>query len=305
LQDSGNAGFARDELDALTATVLADVARDDGVDPTALTFLLRRYVDPAADAQRDQVADALGRALALALDQYRARQTGADRAAWLTLFSEARALSDDERLQTATADLIDALRRDASTAPSTDLALAAVDACLRAAAASADPKAVVASAIDQLEHVVGHVYRPGEGVAHIVDRPDGVRGRLQDQVQAASALLTAFAITGRLPYAMLAEELMQTARRGRWDDRSGGFFDGESGTAEKPFAANCHAARVLSRLAALHRDDEYRAAAILVADADYGADAARLLVYLSSAADARGNGAAVLGLALAEYVNLK
>jgi len=292
-------------LDALTATVLATLARDEAVDPSALTFLLRRYADPGAEAHRHRVEDALGPALALALDQYSDRQSISDRAAWLTLFSEARALSDDERLQMATASLIDALRRDASTAPSTDLALAAVDACLRAAASSADSKTFVAPAIDQLEHVVGHVYRPGEGVAHIIGNPDGERGRLQDQVRAAAALLTAFALTGRLPYAMLAEELMQTARRAAWDEQSGAFVDAASGGAVKLFATNCEAACVLSRLAALHRDDEYRAAAVLAVDADYRADAARLLTYLSSVPDAHGAGAAALGLALAEYANLK
>ena len=65
------------------------------------------------------------------------------------------------------------------------------------------------AAIDELERVVGGSYRPGDGLVR--DR-DGirVRGSVGDHVRGASALLTAFELTGRLPYAMLAEELMQS-----------------------------------------------------------------------------------------------
>ena len=57
---------------------------------------------------------------------------------------------------------------------------------------------------------IGGSYRPGEGLVR--DR-DGVRVRcsLADHVRGASALLTAFELTGRLPYSMLAEELMAIA----------------------------------------------------------------------------------------------
>ena len=116
-------------------------------------------------------------------------------------------------------------------------------------------------AIDQLEHVVGGAYQPGAGV----------RGGLANQVRAASAHLTAFEITGRLPYSMLAEELMQTARRVDPDRAS-----------PTAFLVHCDAARVFCRLAALHDDADYRKAAVILSDADYRGDAARILAAQST-----------------------
>jgi hypothetical protein len=84
------------------------------------------------------------------------------------------------------------------------------DAWLRAAN-FCDPHDLVPAAVDQLERVVGGAYRPGGGVAHEIDGPEGAqsgrreRGGLSDHVRASSALLTAFEITGRLPYSMLAK----------------------------------------------------------------------------------------------------
>jgi hypothetical protein len=56
----------------------------------------------------------------------------------------------------------------------------------------------VQDAIDQLERVVGGSYRPGDG---LVGERDGIAcaAALGDHVRAASALLTAFELTGRLP----------------------------------------------------------------------------------------------------------
>jgi uncharacterized protein YyaL (SSP411 family) len=292
-----------DRLEALTASVLEAVAAavdngdPAGLDAVSLTFLLRRYRATDAAALRE----ALGPALALALDRDRTGHSIAQRAAWLTLFAEALALSDDDRLREATGELIASLMRDGADATSIDAAAVAVDACLTASGC-VDAAQVVPAAIDQLEHTIGRAYRPGQGV-------EGTAGgrTLEDQIGAASALLTGFAATGRVPYAMLAEELMQTTRRLSWDERDGGFFDSDAGIATKPFAANCDAARVLCRLAALHRDDGYRAAAVTADEADYAADAERLLAYLSSSADAAErprDGAAMYGLALAEYLDL-
>lgn len=282
-----------ESLEALTASVFEAVAAHaedvDAVDPVALTFLLRRY--RATDAA--DLRDALGRALALALDRHSLERTIGDRAAWLMLFSDALALSDDDRLRVAAADLIASLMRDCATATSFEAAAVGLDACLRASDC-VDASQLVPAAIDQLEHIVGGAYHPGEGIGH--------RRSLADQIWAASVLLTGYEATGRLPYAMLAEELIQTTRRVAWDERDGGFFDVEAGAATKPFAANCEAARVLCRLAALHRDDEYRAAAVIAPDADYKADAERVLAYASSAPDARGS--AMYGLALAEFLDL-
>src|SRR6185503_13251957 len=104
--------------------------------------------------------------------------------------------------------------------------------------------------IDQLERVVGGAYRPGAGVAHTCD---GARadGSPIDQVRASTALLTAFECTGRLPYSMLAEELIQHAQRDAWDVGD--------------VVVHCEAARVFCRLAALHDDPEYRGAAVIAA----------------------------------------
>jgi uncharacterized protein YyaL (SSP411 family) len=158
---------------------------------------------------------------------------------------------------------------------------ASVDACLRAAGI-VDPHELVPAAIDHLEHIVGGSYRPGEGV----------RGSAADQVHAASALLTAFEITGRLPYSMLAEELMQIARREPWPDTD--------------LLGHCEAARVLSRLAALHDDPAYRGAAIVATDADYRSDAARILAAQSARAHAAPTPhAAAYGLALRELIPLR
>lgn len=255
-------------LDATAARLLA-VAVDarDTVDPNTLAFLLRHY----ADTGRDAVRDALGEALAPSFTRADAATTVAERAAWLILFAEVRAISDDDRLTPIASRLAASLRRDWNASADIVTAMTSVDACLRAAAIL-DAHALVPAAIDELERVVGRAYEPGEGL-----------GGFEDHVCAASTLLTAFDLSGRVPYSMLAEELMQIARR-------------QSGDA---IYWRCGAARVLCRLAALHRDDGYRAAAVIAQTADYKADAERLLVAAASdAAVARETEAAAYGLAL-------
>ena len=150
-------------------------------------------------------------------------------------------------------------------------------------------------AIDELERVVAACLSARR--RRLADvRPAGLpRGRLVDQTSAASALLTAFECTSRLPYSMLAEELMQFARRTLWDADGGGFFDGDSGA--KPFALNCEAASVLCRLALLHGSDDYQRVAVVASDADYRRDAGRILQWLAPAAPELGLAGAVYGLA--------
>jgi hypothetical protein len=120
--------------------------------------------------------------------------------------------------------------------------------------------------------------------------------------------LTAFAATGRLPYSMLAEELIQHARRTWWDEARGGFGDpsvpGPDGAIER-FTINCSAVRVLCRLAALLQDDEYRKAAVVATDADYGADAQRTLDALETSYRLRGVEAAPYAVALGEWLSLR
>ena len=138
----------------------------------------------------------------------RGEPSAGGRAAWLTLFAEVAAIAEDERIVAVIGELVASLRAEVAggerRAPKGS---ASVEAVL-VASSLFDPQELVPPAIDQLEHVVGGAYQPGAGV----------RGGLINQVRAASALLTAFEITGRLPYSMLAEELMQTARRTAPDD---------------------------------------------------------------------------------------
>ena len=278
----------------LTQGLLQAIARGEPADPTALLFLLRRY----AATDRDDVRDAAGEALAAALANPR---NGGNRAAWLTVFTEASLISDDVRLQTAATELRDDLRRGWPTVVTTEAAAGGVEAYLISAHAIS-ARDLLAAAIDELERVVGAVYRPGDGVGRFISEPDRERGRLGDQVRAASALVTAFGVTGRLPYSMLAEELMQFAKRTLWDEQGGGFFDG---LGPKPFGLNCEAARVLCRLEALHRDEEYRQVAVLATATAYASDAGHTLA--SQTPDRRdcGFAAAAYGIALTEWLHLR
>ena len=62
---------------------------------------------------------------------------------------------------------------------------------------------------------------------------------------------------------------------------------------------------MFGRLAALHRDEEYRRTAVLAVGEDYAADAARTLAALAPSVRKRGVEAAAFGLALAEWLNLQ
>ena len=282
--------------------VVEAVARDEAIDATALMFLLRRYRQTDTDALRR----ALEPALARGLEARRAATTCRERAAWLGLFTEAATISADERLREAIADLVPALRHEWSLCRIVgDLALA-IEACLNVINVF-DPRDLAPKAIDALEHLIAAAYRPGEGLVHDLDSPHGARGHLADHMSTAAALLSAYVLTWRLPYGMLAEELVQFARRALWDDEHASFRESPDAITEsRPFALNCDAVRVLCRLAALHHDDDYRHVAVVAADANYKADADRILVAHASSANVRGLAdAAAYGLALAEYTNLQ
>jgi len=175
-----------------------------------------------------------------------------------------------------------------------------VDACL-AGCHLVDPQSIVPDAVDELERIVAGAYRPGDGLAHSLDEPCGVRGRLVDHVWTSSALLAAYELTGRLPYPMLAEELMQFARQTLWDGEAGAFRDSRQ-DAQASFATNCHAARVLIRLSALHDRSDYRAAAVLASGADYSDDVTRILTAQLETYRQQGLTSAAYGLALAEWL---
>jgi len=285
-------------IEWITGAVVAAVERGEAVEAPALTFLLRRYL--ATD--RTDLRAALEPALAGALLCQAAAETTDQRAAWLTLFSEASAISDDTRIHAAGADLIGALRHEWGRVTEVDAGAASVDACL-GACHLLDPQSIVPDAIDELERVVAAAYRPGDGLARSINEPSGPRGRLADHVTTSSALLTAYEITGRLPYPMLAEELMQFARQTLWDGHAGAFCD-PSQDAQRSFTTNCHAARVLTRLGALHERSDYRAAAVLAADATYRDDVARILTAQGETYRQLGLMSAAYGLALAESLAL-
>ena len=267
-------------MDAITTRVLDALVNEehvDAVDAGSLTFLLRQYLS----TDRQDLRDALGTALASALEHAASEPSTAGRAAWVMLFAEVAAIAEDDRIVAAVGELVTSLRAEWPASRGVDEGSAAVEACL-VASRLLDPQEVVPPAIDQLEHVVGGAYQPGAGV----------RGGLANQVRAASALLTAFEITGRLPYSMLAEELMQTARRVDPDRAS-----------PTAFLVHCDAARVFCRLAALHDDADYRKAAVILSDADYRGDAARILAAQSTRlVDAPAAHAAAYGLALLDLL---
>jgi hypothetical protein len=268
-------------LDAIAERAIA--AAYDITSSTPVLFLLRHYLASG----RDDLRDALGIALAQALESASREASVVERAAWLTLFAEAAAIADDDRILAAAQTLAASLSRAWPAADGLRDGLASVNACLHASRV-VDLTDLVSAAVDELERIVGAAYRPGDGLVE----GGSARAASADHVRAASALLTAFEHTGRLPYSMLAEELMQIVRR-----RLGG---------EPEFTTCCEAARALCRLAALHDAAEYRAAAVIASDADYLDDAARLLqVQAPHVAAVSLPDAALYGVALRELLSLR
>jgi hypothetical protein len=291
----------QDTIEWLTTAIRDAIGDGETVQPTPLLYLLRRY----GATDREDLRDALGHALASAM-ACRTDEATDDAPLWLTLFAETSVISDDARLPIAASALVSTLRQGWVTATEVDRAARSVEACLHSSRIPSLDE-LVPAAIDELERVVGGTYKPGDGVGHVIGQPQVGRGRLSDQVSAASALLAGYLHSGRLPYSMLAEELMQFARRTLWDEQDGGFFEQADaiGGRVKPFALNCEAARVLCRLDALHRDTQYQNGAVVVEVADYAGDAARTLVSQTPNLHACGLGAAVYGLALDEWLSLQ
>jgi hypothetical protein len=301
------AGLQEAQLDETTLEWLTDrvvdsiggaLARDEMIAAGALQLLLRRY---SAGARAD-LAEPLGAALARELDRQAQYGCHDDCEGWIALFSGAAAVSDDPRLPRAAADLLEGLRtrwsgpvNNVDKVEAVDEIMHAVEACLLAVNVP-EARELAADAIDALERVVAGAYRPGQGVSHEIAATIFVRGGLSDHVRTASTLLTAYILTARLPYAMLADELMQSILRTPPSEPAGGVVS---------FALNCELARVFCRLAALHRDEEYRRTAVLAVNEDYAADAAQALAALASSVRERGVDAAPFGLALAEWLNLQ
>jgi hypothetical protein len=143
------------------------------------------------------------------------------------------------------------------------------------------------AAIDALEHDVRRAYEPGDG---LLDQD------VRSHVRCALALLTAFDLTGRLPYSMLAEELTQTIRRRWWSDAHHGI----PGDA----MASAGTIQLFCRLAALHRDPDYAQAAVVHAGATYEADARDGLASLAPTYRQHPDAAADYGAALIAWFAL-
>jgi len=194
-------------------------------------------------------------------------------------------------------------RVEAGLTAGLDLAARHSDPCRRlqwvrllgeAAVLSDDPRlreAVVRElpgAIEGLETRVRRTYEPGEGLS---GEPCAA------QLACASALLDAFDLSGRLPYAMLADELLQFARRTWWNDGSGAY------------GADCEvngvALGVTCRLIALHADPEYRSVAVLPPGGVYRGDAARLAGGLGQRLAEQPHAAGPCGAALLAWFALE
>ncbi len=132
-----------------------------------------------------------------------------------------------------------------------------VSALLMLAEATRDA-AVGERALAVLERLLLPAYRPGHGVAHVVEAEPSVWGQLGDQVWTCHATLDAFEASGDDAYLDLSQELMLYSLRTMWDEARGGFFDrapADDGTdigllrdPLKPIDLNGAAARALVRL---------------------------------------------------------
>ncbi len=142
-------------------------------------------------------------------------------------------------------------------------------------------------AVDALESLVRRSYEPGDGLLGL-----DAAGHLH----CASALLAAFDLSGQLPYAMLAEELLRHARR-HW-------FLEETGAFDVDFGANCVALRVLCRVAALHADAEYLAAAVIAPGSDDEGDARLLATVVEARSGEHPGEAGRFGAALLDWFAL-
>jgi hypothetical protein len=112
-------------IDRVTTTVLEALARDEAPTAPAVRFLLRRY----AATGREEIRGALEPALARGLDEW-PQAANDDHPEWLLLFAEASAVSDDDRLRNAAADLTAILRKAWGRESRVAAAAASVDGCL-------------------------------------------------------------------------------------------------------------------------------------------------------------------------------
>jgi hypothetical protein len=275
---------------SITEMLLGADARGEALGPAALTFLVRRYAETGAD----DVRGALERGLARALD-------GDITAAWINALCEAAAVTDDDRIVVAVAEAARGLRDGWPSRGVMVEAMRDVDACLAATSLVGSDLGtdLLGAAIDELERVVCLAYRPGERLPRSLRNPDADDGGVEEHVAAATALLTAHDVTARLPYSMLAEELMQAVRRSGGPHADGGP---DSGSEGPHYTECCAIARVLCRLARLHDDEDYRRTAVIARSSDYRAEAKAVLEEIPLPNGERSEDAAMFGLATDELV---
>jgi hypothetical protein len=269
-------------IETLTDAVLDAESRGEALDPAALLFLLRRYAMTGRDDFRCALERGLTRAVALDLAASRSNLADAVQA-----LCEAAAVTDDERVVDAVVAGAAELQRAWPSRGPVSEAMRTIEACLAARHWLTPARDAIAAAIDELERIVCLVYRPGEPLPEVLARPDAGDGSLDAHVFSSAALLAAHDATGRLPYSMLAEELMQPVRT-----RSDGAF-----------ATRCNAARVFCRLARLHDDPDYVAVAVIGRDCDYRAEARGIVEALMPSYRDHGAAGAIYGLALDELAS--
>jgi hypothetical protein len=240
-------------VDSITAVLIQSDARGEALGPAGLTFLMRRY----AASGGEELRPAVERGLTQALDRVAA---GECVPVWIQVLCEAAAITDDERVVDAVANASRALRGAWPCRGTLLDAMRSLDACLTAASLVGSD--LITASVDELERIVSLVYRPGERLPRSLRHPDRDDGGVEEHVAAATALLTAHHLTARLPYSMLAEELIQPVRA------AGG-------------PAGPHYALVLCRLARLHDDEEYLRAAVVARSSDYRAEAHTILAEVA------------------------
>ncbi|MGE0705987.1 MAG: hypothetical protein AB7F99_07285 [Vicinamibacterales bacterium] len=285
----------------LVARVLAAVRRNEAVGPDAVTLLAREYAAEGSEAAGEAVGVAVARVLAAVSDDppwapsptEGRSDSASERAAWLALLVDIAGMSDDSRLHPAISALCDRTVEGWPSRARLATAMREVTAALRAAPVVRP--ALVAKVVDELERLVGCTYQPGRG---LLARPgEREHGTAADHIQAAIALLTAHAVTGRLPYAMLADELIQFASRSWW----GG--DLRHAVTLEEVAERSEAARVLAHLAVVHAEPRYMETAVVTAGYDHVAEAGRLLA--AAEPSPHGIHACVYALAVEEITRLK
>jgi uncharacterized protein YyaL (SSP411 family) len=248
---------------SITEILLRADARGEPLGPAGVTFLVRRYAATGAN----QLRGALERGLTDALDGLAAgRHPKAD---WIHTLCEAATVTDDERILEVVAGAAHAVREQWPGRGGIADALRGVDACLTAALVLGISRDLIGAAVDELERVICIAYRPGEMLPRSLRSADEADGGIDEHLAAATALLTAHDATARLPYSMLAEELIQPLRLTSGPE---GPHDVSTAGAKGP-----RYVRVLCRLARLHDDEEYRQAAVIVRSCDYRTEAKAVL----------------------------